>query len=262
MLGVPKSWVYEQSRLGRIPTVTLGRYRRYRLEAIEAWIRQIEGAPTDRSGAPEKSGPESDQPEPGVDGMPASVSGHVKLAKRKHGDQWYVKYRLPSGRQVEKRLGPAWSGRGPRPPGYHTRKSAEAQLAAILTDARRGALPDPGARSGRAFADAVAEWLRYTEHERGRKRSTLRDYRNAANGQLLPEFGAETPLEEITARRIEAYRGPAFDRIRGFASYRPEVDGPDARHLQGGPGIWAGSRRTRPRWLSASGSAALGSSTC
>jgi len=25
MLGVPKSWVYEQSRNGRIPTVTLGR---------------------------------------------------------------------------------------------------------------------------------------------------------------------------------------------------------------------------------------------
>lgn len=42
MLGVPVSWVYEQSRRGAIPTVTLGRYRRYRLEAIEAWISAIE----------------------------------------------------------------------------------------------------------------------------------------------------------------------------------------------------------------------------
>jgi excisionase family DNA binding protein len=42
MLGVPKSWVYEQSRRGRIPTVTLGRYRRYRLEAVEVWIKQQE----------------------------------------------------------------------------------------------------------------------------------------------------------------------------------------------------------------------------
>ncbi len=42
LLGVPKSWVYEQSRTGRIPTVTLGRYRRYRREAIEAWVEQIE----------------------------------------------------------------------------------------------------------------------------------------------------------------------------------------------------------------------------
>jgi excisionase family DNA binding protein len=42
LLGVPKSWVYEQSRKGRIPTVTLGRYRRYRAEAIEQWVQQLE----------------------------------------------------------------------------------------------------------------------------------------------------------------------------------------------------------------------------
>lgn len=42
VLGVPRSWVYEQSRAGRIPTVTLGRYRRYRREAIEAWIADME----------------------------------------------------------------------------------------------------------------------------------------------------------------------------------------------------------------------------
>jgi excisionase family DNA binding protein len=42
LLGVPRTWVYEQSRAGRIPTVTLGRYRRYRLEAIETWLRQLE----------------------------------------------------------------------------------------------------------------------------------------------------------------------------------------------------------------------------
>ena len=43
LLGVPKSWVYEQSRRGRIPTVTLGRYRRYRAEAIEEWLEELEG---------------------------------------------------------------------------------------------------------------------------------------------------------------------------------------------------------------------------
>ena len=42
MLGVPRSWVYEQSRKGRIPTVTLGRYRRYRAEAISQWIEALE----------------------------------------------------------------------------------------------------------------------------------------------------------------------------------------------------------------------------
>jgi len=42
LLGVPTSWVYEQSRRGRIPTVTLGRYRRYRREAIEHWLEDLE----------------------------------------------------------------------------------------------------------------------------------------------------------------------------------------------------------------------------
>ena len=42
LLGVPTSWVYEQSRSGRIPTVTLGRYRRYRRGAIEQWLEALE----------------------------------------------------------------------------------------------------------------------------------------------------------------------------------------------------------------------------
>lgn len=42
MLGVSKEWVWEQSRLGRIPTITLGRFRRYREEAVERWLLSIE----------------------------------------------------------------------------------------------------------------------------------------------------------------------------------------------------------------------------
>ena len=42
LLGVPTSWVYEQSRRGRIPTVTLGRYRRYRAQAIDEWLEELE----------------------------------------------------------------------------------------------------------------------------------------------------------------------------------------------------------------------------
>jgi excisionase family DNA binding protein len=42
LLGVPKGWVYQQSRRGTIPTVTLGRYRRYRRTAVEEWIRELE----------------------------------------------------------------------------------------------------------------------------------------------------------------------------------------------------------------------------
>lgn len=38
MLGVPKSWVYAQTRAGLIPTVRLGRYYRYRADAIHEWV--------------------------------------------------------------------------------------------------------------------------------------------------------------------------------------------------------------------------------
>ena len=36
--------------------------------------------------------------------------------------------------------------------------------------------------TGATFADAAAEWLRYVEHDRKRRPSTVRDYRNAING--------------------------------------------------------------------------------
>jgi predicted DNA-binding transcriptional regulator AlpA len=44
MLGVTTDWVYAQSRRRRIPTITLGRYRRYRRRAILEWLQTIEDA--------------------------------------------------------------------------------------------------------------------------------------------------------------------------------------------------------------------------
>lgn len=43
LLSVPVGWVYAQSRDRTIPTVRLGRYVRYRREAIEEWIATQEG---------------------------------------------------------------------------------------------------------------------------------------------------------------------------------------------------------------------------
>jgi integrase len=109
----------------------------------------------------------------------------------------------PLGLQL---VGPAWTERTRPPAGYSTRKQAEDALRAFLTDAQRGELPDPGQSSGKTFGDAVAEWLRYTEVERQRAESTVRDYRNVANGALLPEFGEDTPLDAIDQDRLDAYR--------------------------------------------------------
>lgn len=43
-LGVTTDFVYAETRAGRIPHVALGRYRRYREEAIEQWLSDLEAS--------------------------------------------------------------------------------------------------------------------------------------------------------------------------------------------------------------------------
>jgi integrase len=57
----------------------------------------------------------------------------------------------------------------------------------------------------RLFADVADEWLRYVEHDRRRRPSTLAGYRSALTAHLLPEFG-QTPIEHITPNLLEQYR--------------------------------------------------------
>jgi integrase len=131
-------------------------------------------------------------------------TGHVFRVDRARGPVWYAKYRLPDGRQVQKRIGPAWSERGRPPAGYVTKRLAEDWLRTVLDEARRGTLPGL-VRTGATFADAAAEYLRYCEQDRTCKPSTLRDYRSNLRAHLLPAFG-EHPLEEITAASIDRWR--------------------------------------------------------
>ncbi len=42
IVGMTVEWVWDQSRRGAIPTVTLGRHRRYRRLAILRWLEAIE----------------------------------------------------------------------------------------------------------------------------------------------------------------------------------------------------------------------------
>jgi integrase len=131
-------------------------------------------------------------------------SGHVFRAERARGPVWYAKYRLPDGRQVQKKLGPAWTGRGRPAGGYFTKRLAEDWLRSTLEQARRGTLPG-AVRTGATFADAAAEFLRYCEHDRGCKPSTLRDYRSNLDAHLLPAFGGMA-LEDITTNGIDSWR--------------------------------------------------------
>jgi integrase len=134
-----------------------------------------------------------------------SPSGHVFRLDRARGPVWYAKYRLPDGRQVQRKVGPAWTERGRPPAGYVTKRLAEAWLRDVLDQARRGSLPGM-VRTGATFADAAAEYLRYAADERGCKPSTLRDYRSIIDAHLLPRFGGER-IEDITPAKIEEWRG-------------------------------------------------------
>jgi integrase len=142
-------------------------------------------------------------------------SGHVFRAERRRGVAWYAKYRLPDGRQVQKKIGPAWSGRGRPPAGYFTKRLAEDWLRDVLDQARRGTLVGM-VRTGATFADAAAEFMHHAEHERQRKPSTLRGYRSILNAHLLPAFG-DRPVEQITSAEIEQWRA-GLSRIDGAST--------------------------------------------
>ena len=42
LLGVSHEYIWQLSREGRIPTVSLGRSRRYRRDSVLAWLAEIE----------------------------------------------------------------------------------------------------------------------------------------------------------------------------------------------------------------------------
>jgi integrase len=133
------------------------------------------------------------------------VTGHVKLRRGERGAVWYARYRLPDGRQRQRRLGDAWEEPGRPPDGQYTRRTANEALQEILTKARRGELAGQRA-TGATFADASAEFLRYCEQERQIDPDTVDDYRGVIDGYLDPEFG-ERALESIDADDVDGYKG-------------------------------------------------------
>jgi integrase len=117
---------------------------------------------------------------------------------------WYAKYRLPDGRQVKKKIGPAWAGRGRPAEGYFSRRTAEDWLDDVLTQARERVLAGPGPDDV-SFEQAAREWLRYAEQDRGCKPSTMRGYRSSVEGRLIPAFGGML-VAEITPAVLERWR--------------------------------------------------------
>lgn len=132
------------------------------------------------------------------------LSGHVRLRKLARGDVWYARIRVGS-KDTQKRIGPAWKKRTACPPGYFTKATAEKWPREYLADVGRGDRIEQQA-TGATWPDACREWLRWTEHDRKRKRSTVRDYRLTVEANLIPDLGADRKLETIQQQHVEAYR--------------------------------------------------------
>jgi integrase len=174
------------------------------------------------------------------------VTGHVFRVERKHGPVWYAKYRLPSGRQVQKMIGPGWAERGRPPAGYFTKRIAEDWLRATLDEARRGTLPGR-TRTGVRMSEAVAEWLRYSEHDRAVKKSTLTEYRLTAN-RIVRSLG-DVPIEDVTPEMLERWKATLTLSNRSVAKYLVILHGIYKRAMK----VWAIPRNPvvdveRPRY--------------
>ena len=137
-------------------------------------------------------------------------SGHVFRREGARGPVWYAKYRLPDGRQRQRRIGPAWTSRGRPQVGCFTKRTAQAWLSDVLEQARRGTLAGM-VKTGATFADATDEYLNWLERDRERKPSTMRDYRSIVRVHLLPSFG-DLAVEDVTVEAVERFASSLASR--------------------------------------------------
>jgi integrase len=151
-----------------------------------------------------------------------AISGHVFRIDGKRRPIWRAKYRLPDGRQVQRTIGKVWTERGRPPEGYFTKRTAEAWLRDVLDQAERGTLPGM-VRTGRTFANAADEYLRYLAEDRRRKPSTVRDAASVIRNHLLSPFGARR-LEDITEQEVDRWaRRLGADRPLSNATKRKVI---------------------------------------
>jgi integrase len=85
---------------------------------------------------------------------------------------WVMRYRLPSGKDSRKVLGPAWTKKGRPPHGYLT--EGDALVKAEAFSAEHSTVP---ASTRGTFRSGLDTFLRYCEQEKGLRGSTLHEYR-------------------------------------------------------------------------------------
>ncbi len=129
-----------------------------------------------------------------------SPSGHVFRVERARGPVWYAKYRLPDGRQVQKKIGPAWT-RTRTSAGWVLHEAAQPRLGCGGAARRRAARNDPGARADRrdvGRCDSRMAPLRRARSPAASRRRSLATRRSCAPSCC--RRSARSLLEAVTPR--------------------------------------------------------------
>lgn len=112
----------------------------------------------------------------------------------RRGNAWYGQWRA-AGRQVKRKLGPA---RCPQHPDGMTRSQAERELRRRVEEVKT-----PASASSVSLADAGGRFIDHLETVKGRKHSTIQDYRIILRAHLVPAFAA--PVGAIETADVERF---------------------------------------------------------
>jgi integrase len=170
-----------------------------------------------------------------VNDRPPTINpaGALVVVERSDGPIYEAKWRR-RGRQVKRRVGPAWlereaagedwrPHRGRMPEGYLDEKRATVRMAELIAEHElRERAIEAGERErherGVTFRELAAEWLEHLERERGAKPSTLSDYRymlaepgtphrrgqGKSPGHVMAALG-DRPAAKVTTREVSAF---------------------------------------------------------
>ena len=186
LLGVRPSWVAARGRRGEIPSIPLGRYRRYDPQSAE--FRQwLDGLRRSRYDARQSK---MDGPEKEKDTVARLTyqKGSVEKRSRKHGVVYVLRYRL--------RNNDKWSEKTEELRGCENQRQAMRHAAVRMAEINQYNNRDK--RSVTVVEFVAGEWAAYV----GRlKESTQSGYRSQITGHILPVIGDKL-LREVTPSDI------------------------------------------------------------
>lgn len=155
------------------------------------------------------------------------MKGSLLIVERAGGPVYFAKWRDSTGRQVKKRLGPAWVERAPDgswrrrrgrvPDDVLDERAAVVGMSSAIA-VHEASLAQPRTDRRATFADAAAAWLHHLEHVAGAKPSTLADYRymlapvdavprnrgRRPAARIMRAFG-DRPLASITTADVNRF---------------------------------------------------------